>query len=311
MAKCVIALGGNALIQASERGTVEQQIANAARMAEPIANLIADGWDVVITHGNGPQVGAMLRRVELTQRELPGLTLDFCDAHTQGIIGYILQQVIGQALSKRGVRREIASIITQVEVNRDDPAFDSPKKPIGRFYEAEIAEAWVAKFGWVMAEDVGRGWRRVVASPKPVRILELETIKACLAVGTVPIACGGGGIPVAVEIDGSYSGVEAVIDKDRTSSLVARELPADLLVILTAVPAVQLNFGTSKAIELNEISTEHLRKHLDDGAFAAGSMRPKVEAVLHYLEKVNGRAIITNAESLVEAVAGRAGTRVA
>ncbi|HTZ47982.1 MAG TPA: carbamate kinase [Verrucomicrobiae bacterium] len=305
----VVAIGGNSLKRAKETGKFEQQQAHAAETCRGIAAILRQGYRVVLTHGNGPQVGEALLRSELAQDVLPTHNLDVCDAETEGSIGYLLQQTLDNVLQESGMPQKVVSIITQVLVDPNDPAFLRPDKPIGPFYEKEEAQQREERLGWKMIEDSGRGWRRVVASPHPQRIYELEAISACLDAGFVVIAAGGGGIPV-VKREGHLKGSDAVIDKDRCSALLAIELGAELLVFSTGVTHVYLHFGKDNEKPLFRLSWDEARTYLRQGEFAAGSMRPKVEAALRFLDRGGRRAIITAPEFMASAVAGGAGTEI-
>jgi carbamate kinase len=305
----VVAIGGNSLRRAKEPGRFEQQQAHAIETCRGIAAILIQGYRVVLTHGNGPQVGEALLRSELAQDVLPTHNLDVCDAETEGSIGYLLQQTLDNVLHETGAAQKVVSIITQVIVDANDPAFLRPDKPIGPFYEKEEATQREERLGWKMVEDSGRGWRRVVASPHPQRIHELEAIRACLDAGFVVIAAGGGGIPV-VKQAGQLKGSEAVIDKDRCSALLAMELGAELLVFSTGVTHVYLHFGKENEKPLFRVGWEEARAYLRQGEFAAGSMGPKVEAALRFLDFAGRRAIITAPEFMAAAVAGAAGTEI-
>jgi carbamate kinase len=304
----VVAIGGNSLRRAKELGKFEEQQAHATETCRGIAAILRHGYRVVLTHGNGPQVGEALLRSELAQDVLPTHNLDVCDAETEGSIGYLLQQTLDNVLHESGVPQKVVSIITQVIVDANDPAFLRPDKPIGPFYEkAEALQK--EQLGWRMVEDSGRGWRRVVASPHPQRIHEIEAIRACLDAGFVVIAAGGGGIPV-VRQAGQLKGSEAVIDKDRCSALLAMELGAELLVFSTGVTHAYLHFGKPNEKPLFRVSWEEARAYLRQGEFAVGSMGPKVEAALRFLDFGGRRAIITAPEYMAAAVAGAAGTEI-
>ncbi len=310
MPRAVVAIGGNSLIKDPAHQTVEDQYQAASETTDHIAELIAGGWDLVIVHGNGPQVGFILRRSELAAHELHEVPLDACGADTQGAIGYALQQNLQNDLRRIGVPKRVVSIVTQVEVDGADPAFQSPSKPIGSFMDADKAAERRAD-GWDMVEDAGRGWRRVVASPEPKRIVELDTIGALLDSGTTVIAVGGGGIPVVAQPDGDLRGVAAVIDKDRAAALVGVSLGAELLLISTGVEKVALDFGRPDQVDLDEITLEQARRHLAEGThFAKGSMAPKIEAAISFLEGGGKLVVITDPEHLGAAVAGRTGTRI-
>ncbi len=305
----VVAIGGNSITKAGQRGTISEQFENAAETGRHIAGMIEKGWDVVITHGNGPQVGNILLRAEMASSVLPNLPLDTCGADSQGAMGYMIQQVLGRELRKRGIDKEVVSVVTQVVVDRDDPAFRKPAKPIGPFYTMEEAERRREDDGWDIVEDANRGWRRVVASPIPHRVVEARSIKALLQVGSIVIAVGGGGIPV-VEDEAGLSGVEAVIDKDHASRLLANDIGAELLVISTDIEKVVLNFGTTEEIPLDMMTVAEANRYLDEGHFPAGSMGPKVRAGIAFIEGGGKEVIITNPESIERALDKKTGTRI-
>jgi carbamate kinase len=305
----LVAVGGNAIIRAGQKGTVQGQFENAASTAEAIVRLISAGHRVVVTHGNGPQVGAMLTRSELTAAHAYRLPLDCCVATTQGEIGYVLQYALWQAMQAQGLKTPVVSLITQVLVDRADPAFARPTKPIGPFYTKDVAERNRDLFGWTVVEDSRGGYRRVVPSPEPLEIIELEAIRACVDRGLVVIAAGGGGIPVFNDNDLS-AGVEAVIDKDHTSAILASQLGADLFVIETDVDRVCLDFRTPEERPLDHLSLEEARRHLAEGQFPPGSMGPKIHACTVFLERGGAEAVITNRARLVDAVQGTGGTRL-
>ena len=305
----VIAIGGNSLARPGELGTFEEQQGNARPTCEAIADVLAAGYRVVITHGNGPQVGATLLRAELSQPQLPPVRLDECDAETQGGIGYLLQQTLSNVLAARGQRLTVVSLLTQVVVDPDDPAFRNPTKPIGPFYRVEEALERKQKLGWTMVEDSGRGWRRVVPSPRPLEIVEAHAIRACLGAGAVVIAAGGGGIPVVRRQEG-LEGIEAVIDKDRSSALLARSLRAELLLFSTAVERVAWHFGLPDQRLLERLSWEQARQYLQAGEFPPGSMGPKIEAALEFLQAGGARVIVTSPEKMATALRGEAGTEI-
>jgi carbamate kinase len=305
----VVAIGGNSITKAGQRGTIPEQFENATETSRHIAGMIEKGWDVVITHGNGPQVGNILLRAEMASSVLPNLPLDTCGADSQGSMGYMLQQVLGTELGKRGIDKEVVSVVTQVVVDWNDPAFQNPSKPIGPFYTLEEAERRRDDDGWDIVEDANRGWRRVVASPIPQRVVEARSIKALLKAGSVVIAVGGGGIPV-VEGKTGLSGVEAVIDKDHASRLLANDIGAELLVVSTDVERVVLNFGTTEEIPLKMMTVAEAKKYLDEGHFPAGSMGPKVRAGIAFIEGGGKEVIITNPESIESALEKKTGTRI-
>ncbi len=304
----VLAIGGNSLIRDEAHRTVPDQWALTRQTCGHVAALVQAGWRVVVTHGNGPQVGFILRRSELARHELHDVPLDSCDADTQGAIGYMVQQSLENEFRRRGLRRGAVALVTQVEVDAKSPAFARPSKPIGSFMDEATARARAARGGWVVGEDAGRGWRRLVASPEPLAIVELDAIRTLVAAGYVVVAVGGGGIPVTRDPAGDLRGVEAVIDKDLASSLLARELRADALVISTGVRRVCLRWGRPDQLELERLTGAEARRYLAEGHFGAGSMGPKIEAALRFVESGGRRAVITCPEELEGALEGGAGT---
>lgn len=309
--RVVVAIGGNSLITDADHQTVEDQYLAAAETDHHIANLVAQGKEVVITHGNGPQIGFILRRSELARDELHEVPLDVCGADTQGAIGYLLQQNLVADFARLGVDTTAVTVVTQVEVDPDDPAFDHPSKPIGSFLTEDQAERRREDDGWDMVDDAGRGWRRVVASPIPRRIVEIDAIRALVDSGFVVVACGGGGIPVVPDGSGGLRGVPAVIDKDLASALLARELEADLLLISTSIDRVALFYGTPEQRFVDRLTLAEAKARLAEGIhFAQGSMAPKIAAVVSFLESGGTEAIITNPDNLERALEGRAGTRI-
>lgn len=305
----LVAVGGNALIRAGQKGTAQEQFENAVETANAIVRLIRAGHRVVLTHGNGPQVGAMLTRAELAAAHAYRLPLDCCVAATQGEIGYVLQYAMWQAMQQEGLNVPVVSLITQVLVDAADPAFQHPTKPIGPFYTRDQAERYRDLFDWVIVEDASRGYRRVVSSPEPKAIIELEAIRACVDRGLVVIAGGGGGIPVFNDHDLS-KGVEAVIDKDHTSAILAAQLEADLFVICTDVDRVRLDYRKATERPVDALTISDCRAHSAAGQFPAGSMGPKINAAMVFASRCGREAIITNHDHLVEAVQGSGGTRV-
>ena len=311
MARVVIAIGGNSLITDEDHQTVEDQYVAAGQTDHHIAQLVKDGWDVAISHGNGPQVGFILRRSELSRHELHEVPLDACVADTQGAIGYALQQNLDNDLRRLGIDRKVATVVTQVEVDPHDPAFLNPTKGIGSFFDAEEAAERRSVDGWDVAEDAGRGWRRVVASPHPVRIVELDVVKALIEAGVIVITVGGGGIPVVPDEFGNLHGVSAVIDKDHASSLLANEIDADMFLISTAVERVALDWGKPEQRWVDHFTLSEVKEHLAEGGhFAEGSMAPKMRAVVSFLEGGGEQALITNPENIEKAVVGEMGTRI-
>jgi len=305
----LLAVGGNSLIRAGEKGTIREQLANARRTAREIVGLIRRGYRIVLTHGNGPQVGAALLRSEAGASQVPGLPLDVCDASTQGEIGYILEQAIEGELRAARIAVPVVSVLTQSVISLDDPAMKNPSKPVGPFYSREEALERKRQLGWEIVEDAARGYRRVVPSPEPIEIVELDVIRDLVDHGVLVIACGGGGVPVAFR-DGQPVGVEAVIDKDRASALLASGLHVDLFVISTDTDYVYLDYKKPTQTPLHEVKAADLQRYLEGGHFAPGSMGPKIESVLRFLRAGGKRAIIASAETLSEAVAGDAGTHV-
>lgn len=307
----VVAIGGNSLIRDKTHQTVRDQYIAAKETCHHIVTMIKDGWNVVITHGNGPQVGFVLRRSELAAGELHEVPLDVCGADTQGAIGYALQQNLVNEFRRFGVERGAATVICQTEVAADDPAFENPTKPIGSFMDAEQAEQRRREEGWVLIEDANRGYRRVVASPQPLRIVELPAIRSLITAGTVVITAGGGGIPVVVAENGDLTGVPAVIDKDLAAALLASDLGADLLLITTAVEKVALNFGTPEQRWLDRLTLSEAKAYLAVGThFAKGSMAPKMQAMIEYLERGGTEGIITDTPNVDRALSGETGTRI-
>lgn len=309
--RALVAVGGNSLVTSPEHQSVEDQWQAAAGTCAQIAGMIEAGWNVALTHGNGPQVGFVLRRSELARRELHEVPLDVCGADTQGAIGYAFQQLLDNELRRRGVAVQVVTIVTQTEVSADDPAFQHPAKPIGSFMGERAARVRAEQDGWAVAEDAGRGWRRVVPSPAPVRIVEEQAITRLLGHGFVVIAAGGGGIPVVADAAGSLRGVAAVIDKDLASALLASSIGAELFVITTAVQRVALRYGTPEQEWVDHLHLEQVRRLLAEGVhFAPGSMAPKMRAVVSFLDRGGSRAIITHPADLGRALAGQAGTHI-
>lgn len=306
----VIAIGGNSLIEDSKHVTVKSQYEAANKTAKHIASLVKAGNRVVIAHGNGPQVGYILRRAEIASNELHSVPLDSCVADTQGAIGYQLQMALDNQMALDGIKKNIATVVTQVEVNDSDPSFKKPTKPIGSFMSQEVAMEHKEKDNWSVVEDAGRGWRRVVASPKPVSIIELETIRCLLDNGIIVIAAGGGGIPVVKNSDGTLSGREAVIDKDLAAAMLAKDLKADMFVISTAVPKVCLNFGKPNEKTLDKVTPEEAEEYIKEGHFAPGSMLPKIQALTDFVKSTGNVGIVTDPENLFDAVYGDMGTKI-
>ena len=304
----LVAMGGHAFMQPGEAGTIEDHERNAARIAALLMTLVERDYHVCITHGNGPQVGNLLLQQEVAGSGVPALPLDVLVAMTEGSLGYILQQSLLNELRKRQSKRYVVTVVTQVVVDQEDPAFQEPSKPIGPFLTREEAEKRRDTLGWKVKEDAGRGWRRLVPSPSPRRVVQRQMIRDAVRQGHIVVACGGGGIPVRRQADGQFAGLEAVIDKDLTSSVLATDVGAALLVILTAVPQVCVNFGRRDERPLGAVTLEEIEKLQAEGHFPPGSMGPKVEAVVRFLRAGGRRALITNPESLPQAIDGRAGT---
>ena len=306
----VVAIGGNSLIKDSKRVSVEDQHQAAKETTFHIADMLESGWNVAIGHGNGPQVGFILRRSEIAHRveNMHEVPLDVCGADSQGAIGYALQQTLQNELKCRGIKKSVATVVTQVLVDKEDQAFKFPTKPIGGFMDEAEAKKKEADLGWNVIEDAGRGWRRVVASPIPQEVVELASVKALLDAGQIVITVGGGGIPV-IEENGDLKGTAAVIDKDYASSLLAREIKADLFIISTAVEKVALNFGKSNEKWLDKMTLSEAKAYLAEGThFAKGSMAPKIQAIIWYMEAGGKKALITNPENIGRALRNETGT---
>ncbi len=309
--RAVVAIGGNSLIKDKQHQTVADQYEAMRETTASIADLVATGWEMAITHGNGPQVGFILRRSELSRHELHEVPLDACGADSQGAIGYALQQNMRNHLLARGLEIPVATVVTQVEVSPDDPAWQNPSKPIGSFMTAEVAAERRAGEGWAVVEDAGRGWRRVAASPEPVAIVEADVVRVLLDAGVIVITVGGGGIPVVRRSDGTLQGVDAVIDKDLASAMLATVIEAGLLVITTAVEKVALGWGTPQQRWVDRLTLSEAKAFLAEGThFAPGSMAPKIQACINYLEAGGGEVLITDPEHLPAAIRGETGTRV-
>ncbi len=309
----VVALGGNAISRPGQLGDVPQQFENSAYTARYLADLVAAGYQLVVTHGNGPQVGNVLRRAELASREVYRLPLHICGAHTQGGMGFMVAQCINNALMQRGVEKRCTAVVTSVEVDANDPAFQNPTKPIGTFYDEEEARELQQREGWVMVQVPRHGYRRVVASPPPQAIVEVDLIRRLVDAGELVVAAGGGGIPVTRRSDGTWQGAEAVIDKDRTGALLGRMLDAPVFLIVTSVEQVALNFAKPTERPVDVLSVSEARQYLADGQFPPGSMGPKIEAAIEFLrdcEKGQASVIICDIEHMGEALAGTSGTRI-
>jgi len=306
----IVAIGGHSLLDLNEATTVERQVAVTAKAMVQVAELIAAGEQVVLVHGNGPQAGWMQLRSVLSRDHLHEVPLDAIVANTQGALGYMIQRVLREALLQHGIDRPVATLVTEVRVDPADQAFEEPTKPIGNFYSEDEAQKLSADFGWLMVEDSRRGFRRVVPSPSPVEIVQLNVIRQLLDAGTIVICCGGGGVAVMRDQSGRIRGMEAVIDKDRASALLAVELQAPRLVITTGVETVFTHFGTPRQAALREADVEEIRALGKQGHFAPGSMRPKMEAAIYYLNRVDGEAIICSPDTLIDAIGRDSGTRI-
>ena len=307
----VVAVGGNSLIIDAEHESIHDQYKAAAQSSQYVADMVEAGVTVILTHGNGPQVGFILRRSGLAKGVVPEVPVDYADADTQGAIGYMFQRSLYNEFKRRRIARKVVTVVTQVLVDRDDPALANPSKPIGGYMEEDVARSLAKDFGWTVKEDAGRGWRRVVGSPKPRRIIELDIIKSLVGQGCIVIACGGGGIPVVEDADGKLEGLEAVIDKDFVSALLAHQIGADLFVVSTGVEKVAINSNRPDQRWLEHIGLAETKRLLAQGHFPAGSMGPKIEAIVSFLEHGGERrAIITNPPNLGRALSGAAGTHI-
>jgi carbamate kinase len=309
MKTAVVALGGNAITGQGDEGTIPEQFDRTTVSLAGVVELANQGYNLVVTHGNGPQVGNALLRVELTRECVYPLPLAIIDADIQGGMGYMIQQCLARRLSQEGIGRQVVTVVTQVVIDNNDPSLTDPTKPIGPFYdEDEVAE--LLDRGWVVKEDAGRGYRRLVPSPTPLEIVERETIKLLVDHGVIVIAAGGGGVPVIRGEDGVLTGVDGVIDKDRVSAILARDIGAEMLLFLTDVERVALHYGTKKQHDLDSMTLDEARRYLAEGHFPAGSMGPKIEAAIEFLEDGGGVAIVTSIEQASQAVLGSAGTRI-
>ncbi|MBN2043865.1 MAG: carbamate kinase [Anaerolineales bacterium] len=303
----VVAVGGNALVKDKSKMTIADQYEAAQETMGHIVQMIKSGWNVIISHGNGPQVGFILRRSELSAHELHPVPLDYCGADSQGAIGYMFQRALNNHFEEMGMDKHACTVVTMVEVDRNDPAFENPTKPIGSFLDEATAKERMAE-GKTFVEDAGRGWRQVVPSPKPKRIVEVEPIHSLVENGFIVVASGGGGIPVVESEEGGLVGIEAVIDKDFASALLAETIKADLLLISTAVEKVAINFNTPEVKWLDKMTIAEAKQYLAEGHFAPGSMKPKIEACIDFLEKGGEKALITDPENIPRALNGETGT---
>jgi carbamate kinase len=304
----VVAFGGNALLRPDDAGTTEQQLARAREAVRRLLPILSRGYELIVVHGNGPQVGNLLIQTDCASDRIPPQTLDFCVAQTEGSLGFLLELAFANELPGAGFRKEVVTFVTQVEVDAADPAFLAPSKPIGPFFSRERAAALEDKLGWKMAEDSGRGWRKVVASPLPRRIRGIEVAAALVNRGYIVIAAGGGGIPVVVTEEGNVRGVEAVIDKDYSASMVAATLSADLFIILTGVDRVSRDFKKPTETPIAQMDVPLARRLLSEGQFPPGSMGPKIDAAIRYIEAGGREVLIARAETLPDALEGRTGT---
>jgi carbamate kinase len=306
----ILAIGGNSLIKDKNHIALSSQYEAIQETSKYIAELIAEGMRLVITHGNGPQVGFLYRRGELARHELPLIPLDICGADTQGAIGYMIQMALLNDFRRMGIEKKVVAVVTKTIVDRDDPSFQNPTKPIGSFMSEEEALTHKKESGWEVMEDAGRGFRRVVPSPIPREIVELDVIRSLMTSGYIVIAAGGGGIPVIRNEQGDLEGIEAVIDKDMGSSLLARNLGADTFIISTPVDAVYLNFGKENQRPIRHATLPEIKQYLGEGHFKPGSMRPKIEAIIQFLEGGGQKAVITSPENLLKATRGEMGTTI-
>ncbi len=304
----VVAIGGNAVNRPGEKPTAENMLSAIEEAMGYLVDML-DKYDIVITHGNGPQVGNILIQQEMAKEVIPPFPIDVNDAQTQGSLGYMIVQALRNRLAERGLNREVAALITQIVVDKNDEAFKKPSKPVGPFYTEEEARKLMMEKGWIMKEDAGRGWRRVVPSPKPLDIVEKEIIQMLLRNDVIVVAAGGGGIPVVRE-NGKLKGIEAVIDKDRASALLAIEINADELIILTGVEKVALNYGKPNQTFVDTLIVDDAMKYLKEGHFPAGSMGPKIEAAIDFVSATNKTCLITDMRKLKEALSGKTGTRI-
>jgi carbamate kinase len=306
----VVGIGGNALIRSQAHLSIQDQYVMVQELSEHLAGILEEGWNLLVVHGTGPQVGFILRRSELAINEVTPVPMDYAGADLQGGMGYMFVKALNNAFRRRKIGREPIAVLTLTLVDRDDPAFDRPSKPVGSVMTKENAADLAARCGWIVEEDVGRGWRRLVPSPKPRAIIEIESIRHLVEAGYVVIACGGGGIPVIRNAEGDLEGVEAVVDKDLSCSILARELKADLLILPTSVERVAVNFSTPEQRWLDLITVSEARTYCAQGQFAEGSMEPKVRALVEFVEQAGGIGVITSISCMTEALRGEAGTRV-
>ena len=307
----LIAFGGNALLPENQRGLQEEQMRNAQHAARLMVHIVRKGYQLIIVHGNGPQVGNLLIQMEEAVTKIPPFSLDVCDAMTEGSMGFMLEKAVVNELRTRSIDKEVATLITEVVVDKEDPAFVNPTKPVGPFYTKYRAQALAKEKKWTMVEDAGRGYRKVVPSPKPIDVVSKRVIRDLVCAGRIVIAAGGGGIPIIINGRGLFEGVEAVIDKDYVASLIAREVKVDLFIILTGVERVFLDFGTPQARPIEALTVEQAQEYLAQGQFPRGSMGPKIEAAIEYIQAGGKEVLITSASHLKAALLNRSGTRIA
>lgn len=306
----LIAFGGNAILPNGQRGLQKEQMKNSEKAAKMMIEIVAKGYELIVVHGNGPQVGNILIQMEEASNKIPPFTLEVCDAMTEGSMGYMLEKALINELRKNSIDKEVVTILTQVIVDKEDPAFQNPTKPIGPFYTQYRAQQLIKEKRWTMIEDSGRGWRKVVPSPRPIDVVTKRAISDLVRSGRIVIAAGGGGIPVIINSKGLIEGVEAVIDKDYASALLASEVGVDLFIILTGVDRVYLNYGKENQREIKVMRVEEAKKYLEEGQFPPGSMGPKIKAAIQYIEAGGKEVLITSASKLKAALAKRAGTRI-
>jgi carbamate kinase len=306
----LVAFGGNAMLPEDQKGLQSEQMRNAARAAELMVHIVQKGYELIIVHGNGPQVGNLLIQMEGAADKIPPYSLDVCDAMTEGSMGFMLERALINELRRRSIDKEVASLVSQVVVDKDDPAFGKPTKPIGPFYSKVRGQELAREKTWTMVEDAGRGYRRVVPSPRPIDVVNNHIIRELVEAGHIVIAAGGGGIPVILNSNGLYEGVEAVIDKDYAASLLAREVKVDLFIILTAIERVYIDYGKPDQREAPVLTVDEARKHLAEGQFPPGSMGPKIRAAIEYIEAGGREVLITKDTHLKAALINRSGTRI-
>jgi carbamate kinase len=309
--KAVLALGGNAIIAAGQKGTIAEQFKNTRDSLGGVVELIERGYKLAITHGNGPQVGNLLiQQLAGIEKNISPLPLGVLNSATEGTMGYMIEQSLQNRLRDHQIDKDVITIVSQVQVDKDDPSIADPSKPVGPFFDKANADKYAQEYGWTMIEDAGRGYRQVVASPKPVDIVQAATIKELVDEGKIVIACGGGGIPYYIDSQGHFEGLDGVIDKDYASALLARKIEADLLVILTGVDRVAINFGKPNQADLDSMNLAEAKKHLADEQFPKGSMGPKIAAAIDFIERGGKEVLITSIEKIVDAFEGKTGTRI-